>query len=67
MDDGDGAFVMEMAAGQPDLAQTIYNGTRACTACGSPITPTVALFGGNLCPNCVTAKHSNQIRQMIGH
>lgn len=68
MDDGDGAFTVEMMAGQPAEAilQTIYNGTAVCTGCGSLIQPTTALYTGSICPDCVSRKAAKNITHMIG-
>lgn len=68
MDDGDGAFAIEMMAGQPAdaILQTIYNGSAACTGCGALIQPTTAMYTGSICPDCVSHKAAKNIRQMTG-
>lgn len=68
MDDGDGAFPVEMMAGQPAQAiqQTIYNGTAVCQGCSMLMTPVMTLFGGSLCPDCTTARGTRRIKELKG-
>ena len=67
MDDGDGAFAVELMAGQPNdaILQTIYNGSAACPGCGMVLTPVAAMYGG-LCPDCLTAKNAKNIQKNLG-
>jgi DNA-directed RNA polymerase subunit RPC12/RpoP len=68
MDDGDGAFAIEMMAGQPAQAimQTIYNGSATCSGCGAIMTPTTAMYTGTTCPDCMSRKAAKHVTQMIG-
>ena len=68
MDDGDGAYPVEMMAGQPNSAilQTIYNGTSMCQGCGCALSPVMTLFGGSLCPDCSTHRAHRSIKNLMG-
>lgn len=35
--------------------ETIYNGSRPCAGCGTPITPLQAMYGDS-CPRCTAEK-----------
>jgi hypothetical protein len=68
MDDGDGAGVVEMMAGQDPnvILQTIYNGSGTCTECGSLINPVSAMFTGTLCPACTNNKGAHRVKSRMG-
>lgn len=68
MDDGDGAFPVELMAGQPDAAvlQTIYNGSSACAGCGGILSPVLTLFAGGVCPECQTRRSARAVKQLTG-
>ena len=68
MEDGDGAFAVEMMAGQEPQAilQTIYNGSAACQGCGSMMTPVSVLYGGSYCPDCMTKKSAKHVQKLVG-
>lgn len=67
MDDGDGAFAIEMMAGQPAQAvmATIYNGSQTC-GCGALIQPTTAMYTGSTCPDCMSRKAAKNVDQLMG-
>lgn len=68
MDDTDGAFTLEMMAGQNPQAvlQTIYNGSATCPGCGMLVNPTVALYGGSTCPDCTSRKGAKHVQNLVG-
>lgn len=68
MDDGDGAFAIELMAGEPSQAilQTIYNGSAACQGCGCLMNPLTTMYTGNYCPDCMTKKSAKQVKDLIG-
>jgi DNA-directed RNA polymerase subunit RPC12/RpoP len=68
MDDGDGAFAIELMAGLPQQAilQTIYNGSASCQGCGSLMNPTQQMYLGNRCPDCMTKKHGKHVQTLVG-
>ena len=68
MDDGDGAFAVEMMAGQSPEAilATIYNGSTGCVGCGALMNPIMSLFGGTYCPECTTKKGVKHAQNLVG-
>lgn len=68
MDDGDGAFAVEMLAGMPQdaLLATIYNGSASCAGCGGVMNPVTAMYAGGVCPDCTTTRSAKRVRQMMG-
>lgn len=68
MDDDDGAFAVEMMAGQDPQAilQTIYNGSATCQGCGCTMTPVSVLYGGSYCPDCTTQKSAKHVQNLVG-
>lgn len=68
MDDGDGAFAIELMAGEPNQAilQTIYNGSATCQGCGSLMNPAVAMYNGTDCPDCMNKKAKKHAHSLVG-
>lgn len=46
---------------QQALKQTMYNGSKECTKCGTMITPVHALYN-ELCPNCTRRSAFNKVK-----
>jgi predicted RNA-binding Zn-ribbon protein involved in translation (DUF1610 family) len=61
---GDGmAGAMDVELGtQRELKETIYNGTRACKACGAGIDPVQSLRNMELCPTCNRRKMNRLVK-----
>jgi hypothetical protein len=68
VDDGDGAFAIEMLAGQSpqDILQTMYNGSAPCQGCGAMMNPLTTLYTGNMCPDCMTKKGAKRAQELFG-
>ena len=68
MDDGDGAFALELMAGQPAQAilQTIYNGSAQCQGCGCLMNPLTTLYTGDKCPDCMTKVGAARAKDLLG-
>jgi predicted RNA-binding Zn-ribbon protein involved in translation (DUF1610 family) len=47
---------------QKELKETIYNGTRACKACGAGIDPVQSLRNMELCPTCNRRKMNRLVK-----
>lgn len=53
----------EGMAGATDVSlETIYNGSRACKACGMSINPVESLKDQDVCPNCNRRKARNLVK-----
>lgn len=47
---------------QKSLKDTLYNGTRACKACGSAMNPVESLRDQSVCPKCNRIKASKLVK-----
>lgn len=66
MNDGDGAEMVEMMAGNPDaILSTIYNGSGSCLGCGSLMTPVSVLYGGNNCNDCHSRSAAKKLKNRM--
>lgn len=66
MMDGDGAEMVEMLGGRPDaVLPTIYNGSGSCLGCGSLMTPTAVLYGGNQCMDCSSHSAAKKLKNRM--
>jgi hypothetical protein len=54
MDDGDGAFTLELQAAQIAKNATLYKGTAPCPQCGVIVNPTEFIQNRGLCQSCLT-------------
>ena len=53
----------EGMAGATDVSlETIYNGTKACKACGISMNPVQSLKDQSLCPSCTRRKASRLVK-----
>jgi hypothetical protein len=53
----------EGMAGATDVSlETIYNGSRACKACGMRMNPVESLKDQDVCPNCNRRKAHNLVK-----
>lgn len=68
MDDGDGAYPVEMLTGQPAEAilETVYNGSGSCSGCGCLLNPVTKMYTGDICPDCVTKKAAKNVETLMG-
>jgi len=57
MDDGDGAFVLELMSGKPNsVLPAIYHNKTHCPLCGADLVATTSAYTGGLCPECRTTQ-----------
>ena len=54
MDDGDGAFTLELQAKQIAENAIRYNGSSLCPNCGLVMNPVEALYSKGMCVGCYT-------------
>lgn len=47
---------------QNDLKNTIYNGSKSCSSCGSMMNPVQSLQNQTLCPSCNRRKASKLVK-----
>ena len=47
---------------QKDLNKTVYNGDKACKACGGRIDPVQSLLNQELCPTCNRRKKYSLVK-----
>lgn len=67
MDDGDGAFTMELQAGQIAHNATMYHGSYPCPACGVVMSPVEVMYSYGVCPTCHETRSSKRVaRKMAG-
>jgi hypothetical protein len=62
MDDGDGAFSMEMQARQIADNLTIYNGSSVCPNCAGIINPVEFIQNRGLCQACLTKQQVARVK-----
>ena len=65
MDDGDGAFTMELQAAQIAHNATVYNGSHPCPMCGVILNPTQVINSNGLCITCTTRQHNDRIKNRM--
>jgi len=47
---------------QSELKGTLYNGSKACKACGNVMNPVQSLYSEELCPSCNRRKKVNLVK-----
>ena len=47
---------------QSELKNTIYNGSKSCSGCGSMMNPVQSLQNQDLCPTCNRRKLNNLVK-----
>jgi hypothetical protein len=47
---------------QNDLKRTVYNGSKACSSCGSVMNPVQSLQNQTTCPSCNRRKASKLVK-----
>jgi hypothetical protein len=61
MDDGDGAFTMELQARKIAENETNYRGSAPCPQCGVIMNPVQYMYSKGLCPGC----HENRMNRRV--
>ena len=62
MDDGDGAYTMELQAKQIANNQITYNGSAPCPTCGVIMNPVEFLNNRGHCMSCLTQKRISRVK-----
>ena len=65
MDDGDGAFIMEIQARKIAENATLYKGSAPCPTCGVILNPVEALYSKGMCQNCYSQKLSDRVKRKM--
>jgi len=61
MDDGDGAYTLELQAFKIAQNATMYKGSRPCPQCGIILNPTEYMYNV-LCPSCANARRAKRVK-----
>lgn len=62
MDDGDGAYPMELQARQIANNLTMYNGSAPCPGCGGVMNPVEFIQNRGLCQSCLTKQQVARVK-----
>lgn len=66
MDDGDGAFTLELQAFQIAKNSTIYKGSAPCPQCGVMMNPTEYMYSRlGICPPCGEVRKAGRIKRKM--
>lgn len=65
MDDGDGAFTLELQAKQVAQNATMYGGSSPCPQCGVIMDPVQFMYSLGLCPPCQNDKMKRRVDQRL--
>jgi hypothetical protein len=67
MDDGDGAFTLELQAAQIAKNQTMYKGSAPCPQCGVMVNPVEFMYNKGLCIPCLSNRSVKRIKNRMSH
>lgn len=68
MDDGDGAFTLELQAFKIAQNATLYKGSAPCPTCGVIMNPTEYMYSAlGICPDCHEKKRSDRIKRKMAY
>jgi hypothetical protein len=62
MDDGDGAYTLELQAYQIMKNAQMYKGSSPCPACGIIMNPVEFLYGKGICQPCFDKRSAQRIK-----
>lgn len=62
MDDGDGAYTLELQAQQIAKNATLYKGSSPCPQCGVIMDPVQFMYSRGLCPSCHEGRMTRRIQ-----
>lgn len=62
MDDGDGAYTLELQAQQIAKNATIYRGSAPCPQCGVIMDPVQFMYSKGLCSPCHEARAERRVK-----
>ena len=65
MDDGDGAYTLELQAREIAQNSVIYRGSAPCPQCGIIMNPVQYMFSKGLCPQCHDARMTMRVRKRL--
>ena len=63
MDDGDGAYTLELQAARIAQNATLYKGSAPCPQCGVIMNPVEFMYSKGLCPPC---RENRMVHRMKG-
>jgi len=68
MDDGDGAYTLELQAFKIAQNATLYKGSAPCPTCGVIMNPTEYMYSVlGLCPPCAENKRASRIKGKMSY
>jgi hypothetical protein len=62
MDDGDGAYTLELQAARIAKNATLYKGSAPCPQCGVIINPVEFMYNKGLCSPCSNDRRAKRVR-----
>lgn len=62
MDDGDGAFTLELQAHKIAENATLYKGSAPCPQCGVIINPVEFMYNKGLCSPCTNDRRAKRVQ-----
>ncbi len=65
MDDGDGAFILEMQAKKIVDNMMTYNGSHPCPQCGVIMNPVTAMYSKGMCPDCYSQHSAKRLKDRM--
>ncbi len=65
MDDGDGAYTIELQAAQIAKNATLYRGSAPCPQCGVIMDPVQFMYSKGLCPSCHEHRASQRVKNKL--
>jgi len=65
MDDGDGAYTLELQAGKIAQNATMYSGSSPCPQCGVIMNPVEFMYSKGLCSPCHEARMTHRISKRL--
>ena len=65
MDDGDGAYTMELQAAQIARNTAVYRGSAPCPQCGGVMNPVEYMYSKGLCTVCHADRMAARVRKRL--
>lgn len=65
MDDGDGAFTVELQAGKIAKNIATYGGSSPCPQCGVIMNPVEFMYSKGLCPSCHDNRMADRVKRKL--
>jgi hypothetical protein len=65
MDDGDGAYTLELQASQIAKNATFYRGSSPCPQCGVLMDPVQFMYSKGVCPSCHENRMAKRVRNRL--